>query len=337
MRKTRFIILTCAAIIGAAFVPPAAGADELLAVTADVKSSEQQPYDKSYIGDMEVYTAAYEDTLVKIARDNNLGFVELRAANPYIDPWIPGEGAKIILPKRHILPDAPREGIIINLPEMRLYAFVEKGQPPVSYPIGVGRDGLRTPSGTTKVIRKKTGPTWYPTARMREEDPALPQSIPAGPNNPLGSHALYLGWPEYAIHGTNRPFGIGRRVSSGCIRLYPESIIELYELVDEGAPVAVIDQPVKAAWIDDVFYVEAHPQLEQADTIEQNGGIPEYRVDQKEIDTIIKAAGDFAFLINWEEARQALRERAGVPVAVARKKQIMPEKPALSRSGNGET
>lgn len=338
LRKSRIIVLTCAAIIGAAATAPMAqAADENAATTGVVLPAKEEAYDKPYIGEMEVYTATYEDTLVKIARDNNLGFVELRAANPYIDPWIPGEGTKIILPKRHILPDAPREGIIINLPEMRLYAFVEKGQPPVSYPIGVGRDGLRTPSGTTKIIRKKTGPTWYPTARMREEDPSLPQSIPAGPNNPLGSHALYLGWPEYAIHGTNRPFGIGRRVSSGCIRLYPESIIELYELVDEGAPVAVVDQPVKATWVGDVFYVEAHPQLEQADTIEQNGGIPDYHVDQKEINAIIKAAGDFAFLINWEETRQVIRERAGVPVAVARKQQVMPQKPVPMDTENGDT
>lgn len=328
--KTGLIRLSRAAIIAAVLAPPAAKADESSGTAADIK-----PYDKPYIGEIEVYKAAYEDTLVKIARDHTLGFVELRAANPYIDPWIPGEGTEIILPKRHILPDSPRKGIIINLPEMRLYAFVEQGEPPVSYPIGVGRVGLQTPSGATTVIRKKTGPTWYPTARMREEDPSLPQSIPAGPDNPLGSHALYLGWPEYAIHGTNRPFGIGRRVSSGCIRLYPENIVELYEFIEEGTPVAVINQPVKAAWIGDIFYVEAHPQLDQADMVEQNGGIPDYRASQEEVNAIIKAAGDYAFLIDWEKARQALRERPGLPVAVAQKRAMMPPRPVSLETESG--
>ena len=184
-------------------------------------------YDENYIGDMETYTAVYEDTLVHLARKNDLGFVEMRAANPNLDPWIPGEGAEVILPKRHLLPETEREGIVINLPEMRIYAYLNGDSAPYTYPIGVGREGLGTPTGQTSIVRKKEGPIWHPTERMREEDPELAASVLPGPDNPMGTHALYLGWPTYAMHGTNRPFGIGRRVSSGCIRLYPEDIAML--------------------------------------------------------------------------------------------------------------
>ena len=158
-------------------------------------SSAQAAYDLPYVGEQVIYRAAYEDTFVHLARDYNLGFVEMRAANPTVDPWLPGKGTEIILPTRHILPEAPRKGVVINLPEMRLYAFVNGDNAPTTFPIGVGREGLNTPEGTTTVVRKKEGPTWTPTPRMRREDPTLDPYYPPGPDNPLGTHALYLGWP----------------------------------------------------------------------------------------------------------------------------------------------
>ncbi len=276
-------------------------------------------YDKAYIGAMGVHKASYEDTFIRIARDYNLGFVALRAANPDIDPWMPGEGTEIILPARHLLPDAPRRGVVINLADMRLYAYVEPGKPPVSHPIGVGRDGLDTPMGRTSVVRKTIGPTWRPTPRMRSEDPSLPEAIGPGPDNPLGTHALYLGWPSYLIHGTNKPYGIGRRVSSGCIRMYPEDIVRFYDLIDVGTPVTVVNQPVKAAWIDDALYLQAHPSLEQADKIEQNGGLPSYVMSDDDMRVIMRAAGDYADHLDWRIIRQAIRERHGIPVEIARK------------------
>ena len=178
------------------------------------------------------YRAAYEDTLLEVARRFKLGYVEMVAANPGTDPWLPGEGTEVVLPTVHLLPDAAREGIVINLADMRLYYFPEPNGPPRSYPIGIGRDGLTTPLGTTEVVRKRKDPTWHPTARMREEDPELAEVVPPGPDNPLGSRAMYLGWPTYLIHGTNKPWGIGRRSSSGCIRMYPEDAEELFDLVD---------------------------------------------------------------------------------------------------------
>ena len=276
-------------------------------------------YEKDYVGDMVEYRAVYEDTFVHLARDNGLGYVEMRAANPYIDPWVPGDGKKLILPKRHLLPIADKEGIVINLPEMRLYAFVNGDDAPETFPIGVGREGLDTPLGKTKIIRKTKGPTWRPTKRMREEDPTLPESVPPGAENPLGTHALYLGWPQYAVHGTNRPFGIGRRISSGCIRLYPKDIIKLFDIIPIGTPVQVVDQPVKVAWIKNKLYIEAHPDMEQSVQMEEMGRISSPKLSDKDMQIIIKVAGEYKERIRWPAVRTAIKERKGYPVAIARR------------------
>lgn len=275
-------------------------------------------YEKNFIGEMEEYNAVYEDTLIHLARKHDLGFVEIRAANPKLDPWIPGEGAKVILPKRHLLPDTLRKGIVINLPEMRIYAYLNEDDAPYSYPIGIGREGLGTPTGKTSVVRKKEGPTWYPTERMLKEDPELEPIVPPGPDNPMGTHVLYLGWPTYAMHGTNRPFGIGRRVSSGCIRLYPEDIITFFEQAPIGTPVNVVNQPIKVAWIDNELYLEAHPDLEQAIKMEEMGIVEQQKFTDEDMAFIIEKAGEYAERLNWAKIRNSLRERKGYPVRIAR-------------------
>lgn len=278
--------------------------------------TQQKLYKLDYVGDTEKHLAAYEDTLIHLARKNNLGFVEIRSANPHLDPWIPGEGAEIILPKRHILPNAPKRGVVINLAEMRLFYFDKKGNAPLSFPIGIGREGLQTPVGTTTVTRKAIGPSWRPTERMRKEDPSLPEVIEAGPNNPLGTHALYLGWPQYAIHGTNRPYGIGRRVSSGCIRMYPEGILKAYDLVNVGTEVTVVDQPIKAGWADDMLYLEAHAGQELADEMERLGKVPEQEITGDQRSMIEFKAGDKAARIDWDIVLKALNARSGYPVPI---------------------
>ena len=287
-------------------------------------------YDLPYVGDMIEYEARYEDTFVHLARDFNLGFTEMRAANPYIDPWLPGAGTKIILPTRHILPDTVHEGIVINLAEMRLYDYAStKNNAPLTFPIGVGREGLGTPVGVTTVTRKTAGPTWRPTPRMREEDPELKASYGPGPDNPLGTHALYLGWPQYAIHGTNKPFGIGRRVSSGCIRMYPEAITKLFDLIEPGTRVEVVNQPIKIAWIDDKLYLEAHPTLEQSIDFEEKGVSEELKLTDEETKYLIKIAGEYEDRLNWPAIRTAVKERQVYPVQIARRPLELDDESAL--------
>ncbi|MED5422704.1 MAG: L,D-transpeptidase family protein [Pseudomonadota bacterium] len=277
---------------------------------------QEKHYALDYIGNTEKYTAKYEDTLIHLARKNNLGFVDIRSANPHLDPWIPGEGTEVILPKRHILPNAPREGVVINLAEMRVYYFDKNGNAPKTFPIGIGREGLQTPLGTTKVVRKAIGPSWRPTERMRKEDPDLPEVVEAGPDNPLGTHALYLGWPQYAIHGTNRPYGIGRRVSSGCIRMYPEAIVKAYDLIDVKTPVTVVDQALKVGWVEDMLYIEAHAGQELADEMEKQGKVTPQKLSSDQIAYIKKTAKDRTEEINWDIAQKAFDARSGYPVPV---------------------
>ncbi len=268
------------------------------------------------LGSVQSYTAKHEDTLLDLARDNGLGFVEIVAANQGIDPWVPGEGTEIVLPTGHILPDAPREGVIINLAEHRLYFFAEDGIR--TYAIGVGRDGWDTPLGTTKIVRKKKNPIWYPPESIREEDPDLPRVVRAGPDNPLGRHALYFDWPTYLVHGTNMPWGVGRRVSHGCIRLYPESIEKLFSEVPVGTPVQVIDQTIKIGWSGGELYMEVYPEPEQVDELERDGEIASAakRSNSDAYYKIRSLAGDELSRLDWPAIRNALVERTGLPVRV---------------------
>jgi L,D-transpeptidase ErfK/SrfK len=257
-----------------------------------------------------------KDTLLDIARGEGLGLVELMAANPGVDPWYPGANQKLILPTANILPAAPRQGIVINLAELRLYFFhPEKGV--FTFPIGVGRDGFGTPLGQTKVVRKAANPTWYPTAEKRKEDPDVPAVVPPGPDNPMGEFAIYLGWPTYAVHGTNQPWAVGRRVTRGCIRLYPEDIAWLFENVPVGTPVATVVQPIKLGHREGELYLEVHPSLNQVDQIEETGKLlPEPITDYT--DTILMAAGDAIHRIDWPTVDKAFAERRGYPIRITR-------------------
>jgi L,D-transpeptidase ErfK/SrfK len=283
------------------------------------KSEPFTPYDKDWVGTMKTHIATYDDMFVELARKYNVGYVELRSANQHLDPWIPGEGKKVVIPTMHLLPQAERRGVVINLAEMRMYVFKTPGKAPLTYPIGIGREGLQTPVGETTIVRKKDGPNWRPTARMREENPALPVTVGPGPDNPLGTHAMYLGWPEYLIHGTDKPYSIGRRLSSGCIRMYPEDIIKAFGLVPVGMGVHVVDQSVKAGWVGDKFFVEASPTTEQVDRMEIDGGLPGYVFSNDDMAVIMKVAGDHANDLDWSVVRRVVRERRGYPIEVFRK------------------
>lgn len=270
------------------------------------------------LGAVKHYRTSHEDTLLDLARENDLGYVEIVAANPGVDPWLPGEGTNIILPTGHLLPDVPRKGVVINLGEQRLYYFPKPNAEPSSFPIGVGQAGWDTPLGATTVVRKMENPPWYPPESIREEHPELPTYVPPGPNNPLGSRALYFGWPGYLVHGTNMPWGIGRRVSHGCIRLYPENIEELYDLVDIGTPVRIIAQYIKVGWHNGDLYLEAHPEPAQVDEIERDGHFvtPPKQANGDVYYKIRERAGNSLKRVDWSVVRDALSERTGLPVRI---------------------
>ncbi len=268
------------------------------------------------VGSVRVHTAVWEDTLLDLARTNGLGYVEIVAANPGVDPWVPGTGTRVVLPTAHILPVAPRSGIVLNLPEMRLYHFAHGSV--TTYPVGIGQDGKSTPAGVTSVVRKKEGPTWVPPASVRRDKPYLPTSVPPGPDNPLGTHALSLGSPAYLIHGTNKPDGVGRRVSYGCVRMYPEDILDLYPKIAPGTPVRVVNQPVKAGWRDGELYLEVHPTLNQVDQLEIDGTMPSDSLPA--LRSVVKAAaGAEIDRVDWDVVERIAAERRGMPMRITRK------------------
>jgi len=267
------------------------------------------------IGAMGIYVVEPADTLVDIAVAAGLGFLELKAANPDVDVWIPGAGTRVVLPGLHLLPDAPEKGIVINLADMRLYLFGAGDV--MSWPIGIGRDGRHTPVGTTRTTRKMRNPVWYPPNSVRQEKPWLPARVEPGPDNPLGSSAIYLDWPRYLIHGTNKPYGVGRRVSSGCIRMYPQDIEALFDLIQPGVPVRVVDQPVKLGWIGNTLFVEVHPTQAQMEQLEADGSFTPEIPDDLTF-RVLEATKGRATVIDWDAVHTAGVRRLGYPVAVTR-------------------
>jgi L,D-transpeptidase ErfK/SrfK len=267
------------------------------------------------VGKIGVHFVTHGETLLDIARDNGLGILEVMAANPGVDPWTPGEDTLILLSHYRILPDVPESGVVINLAERRLYFFRDGEEDFQSWPIGIGRLGFTTPLGETRIIKKVIDPTWYPTEETRAENPNLPTAVPPGPDNPMGKFALYLGWPQYAVHGTNRPWGIGRRVSRGCIRLYPEDIEELFHMVEIGTKVTVVDQVAKLAWDKNRLYLEVHPSRSQLDDLEATGHFEIELVDGL-ADLVYKAAGDEANRLDLAAVARAERERRSVPTVI---------------------
>jgi L,D-transpeptidase ErfK/SrfK len=242
------------------------------AIQAPVATHQFQidPEHDEVIGELQVTYVQGEDTLPDIARRFNLGYEEIVRANPGVDPWLPGVGREIVLPTQFILPNAPREGLVINLAQLRVFYFPkpEEGAPQtvITHPIGVGKVGWSTPEGSTKVVSKLKNPTWYPPASVRKEhreagDP-LPARVPPGPDNPLGVHMMRLGWPSYLIHGTNKPYGVGLRSSHGCIRFYPEDIAQLFDEISVGTKVTVVNQPFVFGWGEDGLYAQAFPVME---------------------------------------------------------------------------
>lgn len=225
---------------------------------------------QSVIGVPQIVFTSGGDTLSDLARSYGLGYDEIIAANPDIDPWLPGESTAVLLPTQFVLPDVPRRGVVLNIASKRLFYFPQmpdgERQIVKTYPIGIGRVGWETPLGMTTVLSKARDPHWFVPASVRlehaEKGDPLPAVVPPGPDNPLGNRVLKLDMPGYLIHGTNQPYGVGMRVSHGCIRLYPENIELLYELVEVGETVSIINEPYLFGQLNGDIYFEGHTPLE---------------------------------------------------------------------------
>jgi len=277
-------------------------------------------------GNVETVETRYEDTLIELARRYSLGYEELTRVNVGVDPWLPGAGTRVVIPGQRLLPPGPREGIVVNLPEHRLYYFPKpkKGEKPIvmTFPVSVGKMDWRTPLGETRVVAKRKNPSWYPPASVRAEhlargDP-LPAVVPSGPDNPLGTRAMRLGIPggSYLIHGTNNPDAVGMAVTHGCLRMYPEDVERLFDAVPVGTKVTLINEPIKIAIVAGELWLEVHPPVNsEGQTVE-----PDLADFEQRLDTVL---GTTEAAIHWDQALETLRGAKGIPAVIGL--ELMPE------------
>jgi len=284
------------------------------------------PYDPkttAVVGTLQATIANEEDTLSDIARRFNLGYDEVVNANPGVDPWLPKGGTRVVLPTQFVLPDAPHEGVVVNLAALRLYYFPKPAQGEqrtvVTVPIGIGMVGWATPEGTTRIVSKRKDPVWTPPASVRKEHAAegdiLPAKVPPGPDNPLGAFAMNLGWPSYLMHGTNKPAGVGMRASHGCIRLYPEDIATLFPQLPIGTRVTVVNQPLLYKMQDGQLYVQSFPPHEEHP--ESKLAAKGQRFTKKVQEKMAQRAKAAGVEVDWTLAEQVVNGSKGVAVPVS--------------------
>lgn len=299
------------------------------AATAHAEIFELPPAGFDVVGAVVTITARQEDTLVDIARRHGLGYEDIVRANPGVNIWLPGEGTQIVLPTRYILPPGARSGLVLNLAEYRLYYYPPAlpGEPArvMTYPVSIGRMDWETPLGMTEIVSKVVNPSWYPPQSVRDEHAAagdpLPTVVPPGPKNPLGNHAMRLGMPGYLIHGTNKPAGVGMRVSHGCVRMFPEDIEFLFGRVASKTKVRIINAPIKFGWNGDELVMEVHPVLHAAasefdDTLPVED-LPAVRDRLTTVtELFIAATGERNGELNWHLAEDVVARSDGIPVAV---------------------
>jgi L,D-transpeptidase ErfK/SrfK len=274
------------------------------------------PDSSSLIGqDQQIQTQA-SDTLLDLARKFSVGYFEIQEANPKVDMWLPGQGTNLTIPGRFIVPPVDHKGIVINLPQHRLFYFPKAGrhdQPIViTYPVSPGEGDFPTPVGVTRIIRKVPHPIWIPTAHIlkahEEAGDPIPKVWAAGPDNPMGEWALEttLSRGEIYIHGTNNPMAIGMSVTHGCVRLYPEDIAALYPIVRVGTPVTIVNEPVLASLQNGDLYLEVHPPTNSNHV----PAPPDFDQISQIIDTAI---GKNVVAIDWDEVRQVAAQANGIP------------------------
>jgi L,D-transpeptidase ErfK/SrfK len=268
------------------------------------------PTDGNLVGDMDYIKAAGGETLVTIAQRFDLGLNAMMDANPGIPGTAPiPTGMHISIPSVYLLPNVPRQGIVINLPEMRMYYYTGDGSVR-TYPIGIGRVGKTIPLKRTDVVRKVKNPVWIPPEDIRafdaEQGITLPKIMPSGPDNPLGPLAIYLGIPTYLIHSTIFPESIGRRASFGCIRMHESDIKDFFPLVMPGTEVTIVDMPTKVGWHGDDLFLEVHPPLEEHS--EEYAASPEAIIN-----AINGMVANHPSFIDWQLVADLSQSRDGIP------------------------
>lgn len=251
------------------------------------------------VGNIQTVVTENKESFTRLAEKYGVGYYELVQANPYVNPNKVLPGTVVLIPSQYILPNTAREGIVINLAEMRLYYYPNNHKEVWTFPVGIGRKGSQTPLGEMSIIEHMDHPSWHSPESIRveraKEGVIIPKVVPPGPDNPLGEYALRLSMRTYLIHGTNDNSGVGRRSSSGCIRMYPKDIDKLFHNVKEGERVAVVSEPYKLGRHKGYVYLESYlpfSAVEQADLfkrIEQyakeRGG---YQDDAQEIASTLK-------------------------------------------------
>jgi L,D-transpeptidase ErfK/SrfK len=257
----------------------------------------------------------YADTLVDLARRFGLGYEEIVRANPDVDPWLPGNGTEVLLPTQFVLPQSVGKGLVINIAEYRLYYFrtTDEGDQVLTFPISIGRQDWATPLGKARIVSKMRNPSWYPPKSVLEEYAAegreLKNVVPPGPENPLGEYAMRLNIPGYLIHGTNRPAGVGMRVTHGCIRMFPEDIEWLFPEIAVDTPVRIVNEPYKLDWLDNVLYLEVHPPLDEDSELLAR--------DLTAITELyVRVTEGRPATVDWALVDKVFRERRGVAIPV---------------------
>ena len=275
----------------------------------------QIPQDGSrLVGELQEHVVEKGDYFQTISKQYNIGILELMESNPGVDPFLPRPGTRLLIPTQMLLPDVPHKGVVINLAELRLYYFPKGGQEVHVFPVGIGRIGRETPEMVTRIKSRIPNPSWTPPASIRKEHleergEELPRVVLAGPDNPLGKYAIQLSYGDgsYLIHGTNKDFGIGMRVSAGCIRLNPDDIEWLFNKVKYGDSVTVINQTVKTSTEPDGRQIiEVHSPLSESEgqsnrVIEMNRDVVEF-IGQEDVD--------------YTKANDALLTQNGIPVNI---------------------
>lgn len=285
----------------------------ILLSTAEATTFSLPPEDRALLGNIQADYSQPGESLARFAQRHDVGFNSILNANPNLSADGSIDNTSIVLPTLFMLPPVTRKGIVINLPEMRMYYFPPNTDTVMTFPIGIGRVGKTIPITTTAVTRKMVDPVWKPTPAIREfnriQGIELPNVMPAGPANPLGPYAIYLRVPTYLIHSTIFPESIGKRASFGCIRMNESDIKEFFPLVKPGTTVSIVNIPSKVAWEGDQLFLEVHPPLEEHSTesLATMHGV---------VRAIEHAASGKVVMVDWQLVSQLTQTHDGMPHAI---------------------